>query len=238
MHVQYKVIRLSELDGQEILDAGQAGLIAFAPLMMPPAGMASRAWLRHCMHTAHARPMATPAKADYLAGMSLLSGLVYAPETISDIVSKEGMMDLIRESSFAQYLTRQGVEQGIEQGVEQGLRESILAVLETRFDLPVSHPLAARIETIDNVQRLNSPLKKSIRAASGPCGRNTAWHSLPESPDSTRSRALSSATMTPASPAERLYQQTVKALLRGGQGIQSGGIRAIVGSGTALKSVP
>ena len=64
--------------------------------------------------------MATPSKADYLAGMSLLSGLVYAPETISDIVSKEGMMDLIRESSFAQYLIRQGVEQGIEQALSKG----------------------------------------------------------------------------------------------------------------------
>ena len=170
VHLQYGVIRLSELDGQEILDAGQAGLIAFAPLMRPPAGMASRAWLRHCMHTAHARPMATPAKADYLAGMSLLSGLVYAPETISDIVSKEGMMDLIRESSFAQYLTRQGVEQGIEkgieQGVEQGLRESILAVLETRFDLPASHPLTARIETIDNVQRLKALLRTAVKVSS------------------------------------------------------------------------
>ncbi len=163
VHVQYRVIRLSELNGQEILNAGHAGLIAFAPLMKPPAGMASRAWLRHCMHTAHARPMATRAKADYLAGMSLLSGLVYAPEMISDIVSKEGMMDLIRESSFAQYLTRQGIEQG----VEQGLRESILAVLETRFDLPASHPLTARIETIDNVQRLKALLRTAVQV-SGP----------------------------------------------------------------------
>lgn len=39
----------------------------------------------------------------------MLSGLVYAPETISAIILKEGIMDLIRESSFAQYLTRQGV---------------------------------------------------------------------------------------------------------------------------------
>ena len=165
VHVQYRVIRLSELDGQEILNAGQAGLIAFAPLMRPPQGMASRAWLRHCMHTANARSMAMPAKADYLAGMSLLSGLVYAPETISDIVSKEGMMDLIRESSFAQYLTRQGIEQGIEQGVEQGLRESILAVLETRFDLPASHPLTARIETIDNVQHLKALLRTAVQVS-------------------------------------------------------------------------
>ena len=40
-----------------------------------------------------------------------------------------------------------------------------------------------------------SPMKKSIRATSGPCDRNTALRSLPESRDSRRSRALSSATM-------------------------------------------
>ena len=43
---------------------------------------------------------------------------------------------------------------------------------------------------------VNSPLEKSIRATSGPCDRNTALRSLPESRDSRRSRALSSATMT------------------------------------------
>ena len=136
--------------------------------------MASQAWLRHCIHTAHARPMAASNKADYLAGMSLLSGLAYAPETISDIVSKEGIMDLIRESYFAQYLTRQGIEQGIEQGIkqgieqgiEQGLRDSILAVLAIRFDLPASHPLAARIATIDDVQRLKQLHRAAVQASS------------------------------------------------------------------------
>ena len=153
MLVQYRVIWLSELDGQRVLDAGHEGLIPFAPLMKPPEGMASRAWLFRCLRTAYARQIAPPAKADFLAGMSLLSGLVYAPETISDIISKEGMMDLIRESSFAQYLTRQGVE--------QSLRESILAVLEVRFNLPASHPYAARIENVDEAL----PLKALHRAA-------------------------------------------------------------------------
>ena len=118
--------------------------------------------------------MAASNKADYLAGMSLLSGLAYAPETISDIVSKEGIMDLIRESYFAQYLTRQGIEQGIEQGIkqgieqgiEQGLRDSILAVLAIRFDLPASHPLAARIATIDDVQRLKQLHRAAVQASS------------------------------------------------------------------------
>ena len=37
--VQYKVIRLSEIDGQRILDAGHSGLIPFAPLMQRPASV-------------------------------------------------------------------------------------------------------------------------------------------------------------------------------------------------------
>ena len=85
---------------------------------------------------------APPAQADFMAGMSLLSGLAYPRETISDIISKEGIMDLIRESSFAQYLTRQGIE--------QGLRESILAILEVRFGIPASHPFAERIANVDD----------------------------------------------------------------------------------------
>ena len=160
--VQYKVIRLSELDGQQILDAGHVGLIAFAPLMKPPEGMASPVWLRHCVHSALQRPMASSHRTDYLAGMSLLSGLIYAPETISHVISKEGIMDLIRESSFAQYLTRQGIEQGL----EQGLQESILSVLEIRFSLSVSHPLADRIEGVDDVQRLKELLRRAVQVSS------------------------------------------------------------------------
>lgn len=157
MLVQYRVIRLSELDGRRVLDSGHEGLIPFAPLMKPPEGIASRAWLRYCMHTAQTRAMAPPAKADFLAATSLLSGLVYTPETISDIISKEGMMDLIRESSFARYLTRQGVE--------QGLRESILAVLEVRFDLAASHPYAARIVNVDDAQRLKALHRAAVQVS-------------------------------------------------------------------------
>ncbi|MDE2999753.1 MAG: hypothetical protein OXU79_11810 [Gemmatimonadota bacterium] len=155
--VQYRVIRLRKLDGQRVLDAGHDGLIPFTPLMKPPEGMAARAWLLHCLHTAHRRPMAPPAKADFLAGMSLLSGLVFATETISDIILKEGIMDLMRESSFAQYLTRQGIE--------QCLRESILAVLEVRFGLPASNPYAERIANVDDAQRLKTLHRAAVHVS-------------------------------------------------------------------------
>ena len=87
-----------------------------------------------------------------------------------DAISKEAMMDLIRESSFAQYLTRQGeekaFEQGIEQGIERGLQRSILAALEIRFDVSSSDPLAARIAKIDGEERLNQLLRTAVQAPS------------------------------------------------------------------------
>ena len=101
--------------------------------------------------------MTTPAKADFLAGMSLLTGLVYARETISNMISKEGMMDLMRESSFAQYLTQQGIE--------QCLRESILAVLEVRFEIPASHPYTERIANVDDAQRLKALHRAAVQVS-------------------------------------------------------------------------
>ena len=112
----YKVIRLSQLPGQAVLDSGTVGLLPFAPLMQPPAGQAEATWLEQCVARAAALPLDRPVKADFLAGLAILSGLVYNPQTIMAIVSKEHLMDLIRESSFAQYLAESAREEGIEQG--------------------------------------------------------------------------------------------------------------------------
>ena len=55
--MQYKVIRLIEIDGQRILDEGHAGLLPFSPLMQPPAGVDAEAWLRQCVNQAQQVPM-------------------------------------------------------------------------------------------------------------------------------------------------------------------------------------
>ena len=78
--IRYRVIRLIEIEGQPILSTGHSGLIPFTPLMKPPEGMASDAWLRQCIHTARTRPIARSPKADYLAGMVALSELMYDSE--------------------------------------------------------------------------------------------------------------------------------------------------------------
>ena len=70
------------------------------------------------------------------------------------------------ESSIVQYFTEKGIEQGIKQGIEQGGREraieDLLDVLEIRFELAESEPLAASIGAIDDVQRLKQLFRASI----------------------------------------------------------------------------
>ena len=169
--VQYRVIRLIETEGERVLELGQSGLIPFTPLMKPPEGMTSDVWLQQCIHTARTRPIDRSYRADYLAGMVALSELVYESEVISDIIFKEGIMDLIRESSLFQHLTQESREEareeGIEQGIEQGERRStigaILEVLEIRFDLSDAHPLSSRIAAIDDLQRLKQLLRAAIQ---------------------------------------------------------------------------
>ena len=165
--IRYRVIRLIEIEGERILNAGHSGLIPFTPLMKPPEGMASDVWLHQCIHTARTRPIARSYRADYLAGMVALSELIYESETISGIIFKEGIMDLIRESSLFQSLTQQGREESFEQGREQGEKrstiEAILDVLEIRFDLSEAHPLSTRITAIDDLQHLKQLLRTAIQ---------------------------------------------------------------------------
>ena len=172
--VQYKVIRLSQLSGQAVLDHEFVGLLPFAPLMQPPAGQTEAAWLEQCVARAAALPLDRPSKADFLSGLAILSGLVYNPQTVMAIVSKEHLMDLMRESSFAQYLaetireeiTKEVTEQGIEQGGRERAIEYLLDVLAIRFALAASDPLAARIVTIDDVQRLKQLHRAAIQVPS------------------------------------------------------------------------
>ena len=168
--VQYKVIRLSELQGQLILDRGLMGLLPFAPLMQRPAGMDTETWLRQCIHRAQEVPMDETLKANYLADLAVLSGLVYRLETITTIISEATMY----ESSVVQYFTEKGIKQGIEQGIKQGIEqggreravEDLLDVLEIRFGLSASDPLAARIGAIDDMQRLKQLHRAAIQVPS------------------------------------------------------------------------
>ena len=164
--IEYKVLRLSELDGRPILAAGPSGLLPLVPLMQPPAGQTSEAWLHECVQAVLAQPLAESVRGNLVGGLSVLSGLVYAPEIIAAILLKEGIMDLIRESSFAQYLTQQAREEGIERGGRERAIEDLLDVLEIRFALSAADPLAVRIRGIEDLQRLKQLHRAAIQVES------------------------------------------------------------------------
>ncbi len=102
------------------------------------------------------------AKADHLASVAIMSGLNYDAETISKALIKEGVMDLVRESSFFQSLTQQGIEEGIR---ERAI-EDLLDVLEIRFDMHETHPLSDGIAAIDDLQRLKQLHRAAIQVSS------------------------------------------------------------------------
>ena len=164
--IRYKVLRLSQLPGQAVLDSGSVGLLPFAPLMQPPAEQAEGAWLEQCVAKARDVPLAPSVKADVLTGLTLLSGLVYNPQTITALVSKEHLMDLMRESPFAQYLTQQAREEGIEQGERKQAIEALLEVVALRFGADAAESLAVPIRALDDVPRLNQLLRTAIQASS------------------------------------------------------------------------
>ena len=177
--IEYTVIRLSEIEGQDIIDGGPSGLFPFVPLMKRPSGIDSEAWLRHCVDATNALPVDESIKIDFLGRLMILSGLEYDPILINRILLQEGLMDAImRESLSAQYIKQLGIEEGIEQGREEGIEQGIeqgerrsmieatLDVLEIRFDLREAHPLSARIAAIDDLQRLKQLLRAAIQVSS------------------------------------------------------------------------
>ena len=159
---EFDVIRLSELDGQRILDEGHSGLLPFAPLMQRPAGVDAEAWLRQCVNRAQEMPMDETVKANYLVHLAILSGLTYNIETIATIISEATMY----ESSVVQYFTEKALKQGIEQGGRACAVEDLLDVLAIRFELAASDPLAVRLGAIDDVQRLKQLHRAAIQVPS------------------------------------------------------------------------
>ena len=68
---------------------------------------------------------------------------------------------IMRESTSAQYILQQGVEKG---GRQRAI-EDLIDVLEIRFGLSEAHPIADRIATIDDLQRLKQLLRTAIQVS-------------------------------------------------------------------------
>ncbi len=167
--VEYKVIRLSELQGQSVLEAENTGLLPFAPLMQPPPGTPPLEWAIACNQRTKSLSLPTETRSNLLVSQWVLSGLIHPHQAIGRFLSEAVM----QESSVYQHLVETAAEERYQQGIEQGTRqtsiESTLTILTERFpnaDVPAVKPLLEAIEDLNRLKQLNlaASIARSFRA--------------------------------------------------------------------------
>ena len=156
--IKYKVIRLCEIEGQNILDAKLKGLIPFAPLMKPPEEMSSKDWLRQCVEVAETIPMDVADKPNYLASMAILCNVIFNFDDIREIIPEEILM----QSEVVQYFKEQGIEQGARETIIEGILES----LELRFSARGVDRLKPMLENIETLLRLKELRREALQTFS------------------------------------------------------------------------
>ena len=128
--IEYQVFRLSEIDGQTILDLKLAGLVPFTPLMQRPPDIDAEQWLRRCVQVADS--IDVPNKPEYLGSLTVFGNLIYDSQTILDIISEETMQHPPIVDYVAPQAHERGRQQGIQQGAQETAREIILETLALR----------------------------------------------------------------------------------------------------------
>ena len=145
----------------------------FLPLMQPPAGVDSHAWLQQCIATTRQLPLDTAHIDNLLMATGIFGNLAYDSETLYTIISEEDM----RHSSIFQRLMQQPLtearqearQEGIEQGREEGTRETtiknLIAVLDARFHEQEVVLFKPTFEALTDLQLLEQLLRTAAQAA-------------------------------------------------------------------------
>ena len=151
--VEYKVIRLIEVDGQSVLEAQQPGLLPFCPLMKPPEGIDALTWLNECVETTRSLAIDAPTRNNLLLEMWVMGGLVHDSDAIAHLFPE----DIMQESSVYQDI----IAKGVQLGTKANAIENILQILEIRFQATESS-IQSALEAIDDTQRLKALLREAV----------------------------------------------------------------------------
>ena len=117
--MQYKVIRLIEIDGQAILETQDPGLLPLTPLMKRPNDMDADRWLDECVKATKAADVAPEVLPNLLAVLSIFSSLVYDSEQINQHIPEV----MMHEFPLVQHFIEQGIKQGRQEGHQEGRQE-------------------------------------------------------------------------------------------------------------------
>ena len=179
--LQYQVVRLSEMDGESVLAAGVPALLPLTPLMKPPAGMDAETWLGQCVSTVEKAAIEKSARDDLVALLGIFSLLIYDIETISKFIEEA----IMAESTFFQEYfdkelkrrteeLREQLEKEQEEQLEQlekeqevSLRksavESVIDVLEMRFESSIVQALKPALDQVGDPQQLRQLRRSAVQ---------------------------------------------------------------------------
>ena len=152
----YQVIRLADLEGESFLEAASVGLLPFTPLMKPPEGVNTEAWLERCVEKTVAAPVDTQTRGTLLFALSTLGSLAHDLTFIQTLISEE----MMQESPFP------FIEHLRKQGARENSINNILSVLTERFPLSNMQPVEQALESILDLEQLTELLRAAVRTAS------------------------------------------------------------------------
>jgi predicted transposase YdaD len=133
----FESIELGEWPPEELLQKGETGLLPLLPLTR---GGASRE-----VATKMFMDLEAAGRTELIVIGATLASLVFSRENIADLPwlhrRLREMHNILRESPFYQEILQEGREEGLEEGLEkghkegklEGLRETLLAIVQTRF---------------------------------------------------------------------------------------------------------
>ena len=165
IHVGYKVIRLSELEGERFLEGSLKGLLPFTPLMRPPEGTEGEPWLRRCVEVVDSATRDRANRAELIVGLAVSSGLVFTDEVISRVFNQIIKEPDMEESWVIQHFVQQVKEKSVQQ-LRESLIESILENLEFRFETRNLPSVAARLASIYDIEQLKQLRRATLETPS------------------------------------------------------------------------
>ncbi len=154
----YQVIRLADLEGESFLDAASVGLLPFTPLMKPPEGMNTEAWLERCVEKTIVAPADSQTRGTLLFALSMFGGLVHDPSFFDELISEE----MMQESPYYELLAQRIYERS----ARETSINNILSVLTERFPLSDVQPVEQALESISDLERLTELHRTAVRTSS------------------------------------------------------------------------
>ncbi len=164
--VEYKVIRLIELDGESVFETKNTGLMPFAPLMQPPAGMEGLQWAIQCNERTKALSLPIDIRSNLLVSQWVMSGLIHSHQAIAGFLQG----GIVQESSVYQHLLettgKDHYERGLQHGVRQTALDFLFHVLDSKFDAITVRLLQPALEKINDVNILKQLHDVALKAES------------------------------------------------------------------------